>query len=127
MDLNGGDTVKIALILSTSNALDPTLVGAIYSSLTHEVAAVNGYTTGGATAATPIIAGGGATATISWSAATVSITASGGSIVCYAALLYDSTSGDLIAFSILDDTLVNTTILNGITLDIALPAIFSLA
>ncbi len=131
-NLNGGDVIKVALVLSTSNAIDAALVGALYSALTHEVAAGFGYATGGVIAASPTITGGGTSPSAVFSAVTVSWTAAGGDIVARAAVLYDATSGDLIAFSMLNLTpgmgppfVHDLTITNGVTFDLALPSIFT--
>lgn len=127
MNLNAADTIKIALVLSTSNAINKALVGAIYSSLTNEVANGNGYTTGGATAASPVIAGGGATATITFDTANVTFTASGAGITGRAAVAYDSTTGDMIGYFLLDSTPADVTIAAGNALQISIANIFSAA
>lgn len=125
MDLDATDTVKVALVLSTSNAIDKALVGAIYSSITNEVANGNGYTTAGATASSPTIAGGGATATITFDTGNVSWTGSGAGFTARAAVIYDSTTGDLIAYCLLDSTPANVTVASGVTLTITIANVFS--
>lgn len=125
MDLGATDTVKVALVLSTSNAIDKALVGAIYSSITNEVANGNGYTTAGATASSPTIAGGGATATITFDTGNVSWTGSGAGFTARAAVIYDSTTGDLIAYCLLDSTPANVTVASGVTLTITIANVFS--
>jgi hypothetical protein len=127
MNLNAADTIKVALVLSTSNAINKALVGAIYSSVTNEVANGNGYTTAGATASTPVIAGGGATATITFDTANVSWTGSGAGFTARAAVIYDSTTGDLIAYCLLDSTPADVTVASGVTLTITIANVFSAA
>jgi hypothetical protein len=127
MNLNAADTIKVALVLSTSNAINKALVGAIYSSVTNEVANGNGYTTAGATASTPVIAGGGATATITFDTANVSWTGSGAGFTARAAVIYDSTTGDLIAYCLLDSTPADVTVAAGVTLTLTIANVFSAA
>lgn len=127
MNLNAADTVKVALVLSTSNAINKALVGAIYSSLTNEVANGNGYTTAGATATSPVIAGGGATATITFDTANVTWTASGAGITARAAVMYDSTSGHFIAYCLLDSAPADVIVAAGNSLQITIANIFSAA
>lgn len=126
-DLDATDTVKVALVLSTSNAINKALVGATYGALTNEVANGNGYTTGGATAASPVIAGGGATATITFDTSNVSWTGSGAGFTARAAVIYDSTTGDLIAYCLLDSTPADVTVASGVTLTITIANVFSAA
>lgn len=127
MNLNSADTVKVALVLSTSNAINKALVGAIYSSLTNEVANGNGYTTAGATASSPTIAGGGAVATITFDTGNVSWTGSGAGFSARAAVIYDSTTGDLIAYCLLDSAPADVTVASGVTLTITIANVFSAA
>lgn len=128
MDLDATDTIKVALVQSTSNAINKALVGAIYSSVTNEVANGNGYTTAGATAASPTITGGGATATITFDTNNVSWTGSGAGITgIRAAVIYDSTTGDLIAYCLLDNTPADVTIASGVTGTLSIANVFSAA
>lgn len=126
-NLNATDTIKVALVLSTSNAINKALVGAIYSSVTNEVANGNGYTTAGATATSPVIAGGGATATITFDTANVSWTGSGAGFTARAAVIYDSTTGDLIAYCLLDSTPADVTVASGVTMTLTIANVFSAA
>lgn len=129
-NLNATDTIKVALFASTSNAGSAALVTANYATLTNEVANGNGYTTGGATAASGAITGGGATSTITFDTANVSWTASGGNIgPIRFAVMYDDTaaSKQLIAYCILDNTPADVTILNGDTGTINVANVFTLA
>ncbi len=127
MDLNGGDTIKVALVLSTSNAINKALVGAVYSSITNEVANGNGYSTGGATAGSPTVAGGGATATITFDTANVSWTGSGAGFTARAAVIYDSTSDDLIAYCLLDSAPADVSVAAGVTLTLTIANVFGAA
>lgn len=121
------DVFKVAIVTSSSNAIDKALVGAIYSSLTNELATAAGYTSGGATAGSPTVAGGGATATITFDTANVSWTGSGGGFTGRAAVLYDSTTGDLVAYCLLDSTPANVIVAAGVTLTITIANVFSMA
>jgi hypothetical protein len=127
MNLNATDTVKVALVSSSSNAINVALVGATYSALTNEVANGNGYTTAGATAASPVIAGGGATSTITFDTANVSWTGSGAGFTARAAVIYDSTTGDFIAYCLLDATPADLTVAAGVSLTITISNVFSAA
>lgn len=112
MDLNA-DTLKIALCASTSNAA--TLSTANYAALTNELATANGYTNGGATVVGTITANNFDVADAEW-------TASGGSITARFAVLYNSTTGGLIGYSLLDDTPADVTATDGNTFTIAINA-----
>jgi hypothetical protein len=74
-----------------------------------------GYTAGGATAAATWA---NASGTETFDCADVSWTASGGTIVARFAVIYDSTTGDLIAYSLLDTTPADVTIASGSTLQL---------
>jgi len=126
MDL-GGDTFKVALVTSSSNGLVATLTPGTYGTLTGELTTANGYTAGGATAGSPTLTGGGATATITWNTNDVSWTASGAGFTARGAVMYDSTAGDLIAFFLLDSTPADVTIAAGntLTISIASPKVFT--
>ncbi len=127
-NLNATDTIKVALFTSSSNAGDVNLVSANYATLTNQVANGNGYTTGGATAASGAITGGGATATIIFDTADVSWTASGGNIGPFRfAVMYDDTaaSKQLIGYCLLDSTPANVTILSGDTGTINVANVFT--
>lgn len=120
------DTLKVALVTSASNiavAMSP----ATYAALTNELATSGGYTAGGATAATPALTGGGATATIAFSTADVTWTGSGGGFAARFAVLYSDTSASklIIAFCLLDSAPANVTITAGQLLRIQLPNVFN--
>lgn len=127
MNLNAADTIKVALVTSSSNAINKALVGATYGALTNEVANGNGYTTAGATAGSPVIAGGGATATITFDTANVSWTGSGAGFTARAAVIYDSTTGDLIAYCLLDSTPADVTFAAGVTGTLSIANVFGAA
>lgn len=120
-DLNT-DTFKMALFLSTSN------IGAgseLFSGLTNEHAAANGYTAGGE-AITLTLAG---TTTVTVDIATDPVwTASGGSIVARFAVIYE-VSGKVLCYCLLDDTPADVTATDGNTLTVAANAsgVFTLA
>ncbi len=120
------DTFKVVLLTSSSN-IAATLNPAGYSNLTGEVANGVGYTTGGATAGSPTLAGGGATSTITWDTADVSWTASGGTITARFAAIYDNTASnkDVIAYCLLDSTPADITVPDGVTLTIQIANVFS--
>ena len=128
-NLNATDTIKCALVTSGSNAIDKAMVGAVYGSITNELATANGYTAGGATAASGAIAGGGATATITFDTANVAWTGSGAGFTARALVMYDDTaaSKQLIAYFNLDGTPADVTVPSGVTLTVTIANVFSAA
>ena len=101
----GADTLKCSLFTSSYT---PAATHTTYSSISaNEVANGNGYTTGGVTVAGTVSEASG---TVTFDVADPQWTASGGSIVARYAVLYDSTTGDLIAYSLLDNTPANITV-----------------
>lgn len=109
--LAASSTFKIALFLSTSN------IGAsstTYAGLTNEVANADGYTTGGqAITLTP-----SGTTSVTLTPSTNEVwTASGGSVVARFAVIYQ-TSGDVVAYCLLDNTPADVTVTTGNTLTI---------
>lgn len=115
------DTMKVALFQSTSNCANVALVTAQYATLTNETANANGYTTGGETV-TPSYSQTAGVATFDVSDPTW--TASGGSIVCRFAVIYDSTAAakNLICYSLLDTAPADVTVPNGDTLTLQMDA-----
>jgi hypothetical protein len=116
------DSMKIALLLSTSN------IGAAsttYAALTNEVANGLGYLTGGITVSPGTLAG---TTTVTGDITTDPVwTASGGSIVARFAVLY-VVAGNVIMYCLLDSTPADVTVTTGNTLTLATPSgIFTLA
>lgn len=122
----GTDTIKMALFTSTSNANTTNLGTATYASLTNEVSNANGYTTAGATV-TPTWSNSAGTETFTTTNA--SWTASGAGLTARYAVLYDSTSGDLIAWCTLDSTPADVTVSagNSLTVQINASGVFTLA
>ena len=109
------NALKIALCSSASN-IDATVE--TYAALIGELATANGYTNGGE-----------ALTTVAWSQTTgdealtaddVVWTASGGAITARFAVVYDSTSGYIIAFLLLDDTPADVSAPDGQTFTIDL-------
>lgn len=120
------DSMKVALFISTSNAGNAALVGAQYATLTNEVAAANGYATGGVSVAPGTYSQAAGTAT--FDTADASWTASGGSITARFAVVYDftATNKDLIAYCLLDSTPADVTVTTGNTLTIQIANVFTL-
>lgn len=116
-----GDTFKMALFLSTSNAA--TASNSLYGDLTNEHANNNGYTTGGTTVAATWTHSGGTT---TFDVADGSWTASGGSIVARFAVIYDDTpvspAKPLVCWSLLDNTPANVTATDGNILTVQINA-----
>lgn len=106
------DSWKMALFLSTSNLSDASTT---YAGVTNEHAAANGYTTGGI-AITLTISG---TTTVTVDISTDPVwTASGGSITCRFAAIYE-VAGNVLCWSLLDNTPADVTATSGNTLTIA--------
>jgi hypothetical protein len=126
MDLTA-DSFKVALVLSTSNAMNAALVSANYATITNELTTANGYTAGGAAAASPTLTGGGAVATVTFDTADVSWTASGAGFTARAAVLYDdtSTNKNLIAYCLLDSAPADVTVAAGNTLTLQITNVFT--
>jgi hypothetical protein len=119
MSLNAADTINMALFLSTSNVGSESLATATYGAATNEVATAYGYTaTGVICAATYTNAAGVETFTV----ANAVWNASGGSITARFAVLYDATTGDLIAYCLLDSTPADVTVTTGNSLTVAINA-----
>jgi hypothetical protein len=105
------DSFKVALVTSASN------IGAsstTWAGVTGEVAAGNGYSTGGI--AVTLVLSGTTSVTVSFAADPV-WTASGGSIVARTAVLY-KVSGRVLAYCLLDNTPADVTITAGNSLTI---------
>lgn len=124
------DVFKMALFLSTSNAA--TLSTSGFAALTNEHAAANGYTSPGETMASVTWVRSAGTTT--FDCADVVWTASGGSIVCRFAVIYDDTvttpvADPLIAYTLLDNTPADVTATDGNTLTVQINAsgIFTIA
>ena len=116
------DSLKIALVLSTSNiASDMSPSG--YADLTHEVAAGNGYSTGGEAVPSQTLTGG---SFVNFEIDDVVFTPSGGNIVARTAVLYDdsATDKDILAFALLDPANIDVTIVNGAPLTLQGGSVF---
>lgn len=116
------DSFKVALFLSTSD------IGAgstTYAGVTNEHANANGYTTGGI--AVTLTLAGTTTVTVDISSDPV-WTASGGSIICRWAAIYE-VGGNVLCYSLLDNTPADVTATDGNTLTVAANAsgVFTLA
>lgn len=121
------DTIKMALFTSSStNAQTTSLSTATYATLNGEVSNANGYTTAGVTV-TPTWSNTSGTETFTTTNATWTATSSG--ITARTAVLYDSTSGDLICWSVLDSTPADVTVSAGNTLTVQIngSGVFTLA
>lgn len=116
-----GDTFKIALYLSASNAA--TVSNSLKGDLTSEHANANGYTTGGVTVTTTW---SHATGTTTFDCSDPVWTASGGSIVARFAVIWDDTPAvpldPLVAYSLLDTTPADVTVTDGNTLTLQINA-----
>src|SRR3989304_1259292 len=116
------DTWNMALFLSTSN------IGATsttYAGVTNEHANNNGYTTGGIAVALTLAG----TTTVTVDITTDPVwTASGGSIIARFAVIYE-VGGDVLAYSLLDNTPADVTATTGNTFTVAANAsgVFTLA
>jgi hypothetical protein len=106
------DTFRCALLQSSSNI---GVSSTTYTGLTNEVANGNGYTTGGATVAFTIA---GTTSVTVTPTASITWTASGGSIVARYAVIYE-VGGDVLAYCLLDNTPADVTTTTGNTLTIS--------
>ena len=116
------DTMMCALFLVGSDCGDSAELD--FSTLTAEHAANNGYSAGGEELTGPIISESGGTTTFDATGDAV-WTASGGSIVCRFAVIYNSShaaSNDLICFTTLDGTPDDVTVTDGNTLTVSLNA-----
>lgn len=114
------DTFKYALFASTYT---PALTDTSYTTISgDEVASGNGYTTGGNAAVG--VTWTESSGTVTFDSNDPTWTASGGSIVCRYAVLYDDTDAGkaLIAYSLLDNTPADVTTTDGNTLTLQLAA-----
>lgn len=95
------DSFKVALFTSASNVGSNPLATPTYGAATNEVAAVNGYSTGGVAVTVTWTNSGG---TITFGSTNPTWTPTGSGIVARFAVLYDVTTGDLICWILLDTT-----------------------
>ena len=110
----GGDTIKVALFLSTSNCADVTKT--TYAALDNEHADGNGYSTGGDEVAQTLT---GESQNVNFTTANAVWTASGGSIIARWAVKHNTTTGGLIAYSLMDDDPADKTATTGNTFTVA--------
>lgn len=117
------DSFKVALFTSSSNIATSSTT---YAGVTNQVAAANGYSTGGVTVS-PLALSGTTSVTVKFGT-NPSWTASGGSIVARFAVLYE-VGGDVVAYCLLDSTPGDVTVTSGnsLTIDGTTNAIFTLA
>ncbi len=108
----GSDIFKTALFQSISNI---SAASTTYAGVTNEIAAVNGYATGGVASAFTLL--GTTTVAVSFTANPQWV-ASGGSIVARFGVIYE-VGGDVAFYSLLDTTPADVTTLSGnsLTLD----------
>lgn len=118
------DTFKIALFLSTSNALSSLSTSSNLADLTNQHANANGYTTGGVTVNGAVTQ---STDTVTFDTDDAAWTASGGSITARFAVCYDDThaSDGLLAVSTLDSTPADVTVTDGNTLTVGVTGLFT--
>ena len=119
------DTFKVGLYLSTSNAATTSING--IAACTNEHAGANGYTAGGVALTSVTWTTSGTTVTFDAADMTDAWTASGGSLVCRFAVLYDDTvttpvADPIIAHCLLDNTPADVTVTTGNTLSITFPS-----
>lgn len=110
------DTFKVMLVASTYTPDADTHDEK--ADVTNELSTANGYTAGGASLAS--LTWNLASSTVTWDAADLVFTASGGSLVARYAVIYDDTAtGDpLVAYILLDSTPADVTVTTGNTLTI---------
>lgn len=113
-------TFNVALFLSASNAND--VAQTVYTALTSEHANASGYLTGGAALTGVTWNYSGTTATFDFTDPTW--TASGGSIICRYAVIYDDTAAGkpLVCFSLLDNSPADVTVTAGNPLTLTINA-----
>ncbi len=127
IDLSG-DAFKVALVTSSSNAIDATLTAATYANINNELPTANGYTATGVATGSDSWTGGGATATSTFDVADASWTASSAGFTARAAVLYDSTGATkyLIAYCLLDSAPADVTVASGNTLTLQIANVLTL-
>lgn len=117
------DNDTFAVALTTSSYSPSASADTTYASITSEVAAANGYATGGATMSSVTYTESAGTAT--WTAANTTWTASGGSIVARYAVIYkvsptaNGITKPLVAYILMDTTPADVTTTTGNTLTLS--------
>lgn len=118
LDLTDTTNWKCALFLSTSNCNSASVGTNLYGDLTNEVAAANGYSTGGV--AVSGIGWSNSAGTITFTCTGPAFSASGGSIVARFAVIYKNATVNsivkpILCICLLDTTPADITISNGVT------------
>jgi len=114
------DTFYVTLFTSTYS---PSTSGdTTYAGLSNEVAEANGYLTGGVSVAPSLDQAPGIT---TFGTANASWLAAGGNIVCMYAVIYNSTTGGLVAYTQLDPSDVTIYDTYSIILDIVASDVFT--
>jgi hypothetical protein len=113
------DSHSFKVMLTTSSYTPNAGTHTVAADVTNELSTANGYTAGGATLGTVTWSRSGGTVT--FDAADVVWTASGGSIVARYAVIYDDTaaSDELVAYILLDTSPADVTATAGNTLTLA--------
>lgn len=119
------DTFAVALVTAASNAIDVTKSPATYASINNELPTANGYTSGGFSVGVGTLSGGAGIATITFDVANASWTASGAGFTARAGVLYNVTTGLLVAYFLLDSTPADVTVAPGNTLTIQISNVFT--
>jgi len=108
------DEFSIALFLSASNCADLTL--ATFALLTGEHAEENGYLQGGLPV-TPTLTG--SSQNVNFTTSPAEWTATGGNIVARFAVKYNTTTGGLVGYSLMDDEPADKTATDGNTFTVS--------
>lgn len=119
------DTFSVALVTNLSNAIDATLSPATYAAINNELPTANGYTSGGFSVGVGTLTGGGAVATITFDVGNATWTGAGAGFTARAGVLYDVTTGLLVAYFLLDSTPADVTVPPGNTLTIQISNVFT--
>lgn len=124
LDLSG-DSFALALVTDISNAIDVTKSPATYASINNELATAGGYTAGGFALGVGTLTGGAGVATITFDVPNATWTGAGGGFTARAGVLYDVTTGHLIAYFLLDSAPADVTVAAGSTLVIQITNVFT--
>lgn len=111
------DTHTFKVLLTSSSYTPSATTHTVKADVTNELSTANGYTAGGATLTATWVRSAG---TVTFDAADVQWTASGGSIVARYAVIYDDTaaSDELVAYILLDTTPADVTAASGETFNL---------
>jgi len=108
------DVFNVALFLSASNCADLTIT--TFGSLTGEHAEENGYLQGGLPV-TPTLTG--SPQNVNFTTSSAEWTATGGNIVARFAVKYNTTTGGLVGYSLMDDEPADKTATDGNTFTVS--------